>query len=265
MKTLKHAWQVFWRCRKMTLMRFLSYHKDAYIWSIISIFWTFFNILYLYLMVRPKGNLGGWSLDEIFLLQGVFAMIDSFTWSFFYQNMRLLTNEIFDGQLSVHLLKPINPQFFLMTRYNNYNNVFRFMIGLGLFIHSVINLKLAITLGSLLLFLAVALIGLFTIYLLWFGIATFNFWTDRLNNINDIMPSMRDFWLVPRNVYSGLIGLIVTSIIPIALIVSVPSEIILGQIDWRAIARLALFASILFVITRKFFYFSLQKYSSVGQ
>jgi len=265
MKTkIKKYWQLFWYFRKLQLMRQLEYRTDFIFWGFVSLMWSGFTFFFFSLIVRVSGNIGGWNEYQIYLLISVFTILDAFTWSFFYHNMRYYTNYVFSGDLSQFLTKPIDTQFLMMTQNNTYNNIFRLIMGIVMLLWSINKLQLEISLLSFVWFFYTFIVAMLFVYFLWFCISTLSFYVEKLDNINDIIPSLRQMWQVPEEVYTGFFSVLFRFIIPLGLITSIPTKILLGQQPWVSTIYLSVFTVLMMIISRIFFKFSLRKYGSVG-
>ena len=262
--TKNKYWILFWKFRQLHLMRQMEYRGDFLFWSIVATMWTLFNFFFFTLIAGVNGGIGGWSVLEIYILIAVFSLVDTFTWSFFYVNMREYTDSVFSGKINMLLTKPIDTQFMLMTQSNSLNNILRFFVGIGVLIWAVPQLDVTITFIHWLLFIAMFVVSLSFIYFLWFTLSTFAFWVEKLNNINNMIPAMRRIWQVPRQVYTGATSVLLTIIMPIGLVVSIPSEILINKAAPFFMIYLTAFAVGMFFISRWFFNFSIKKYSGIG-
>lgn len=258
-------WRVFWQFRKIQLMRLFEYRGNFFFWTLISIVWTLFNLFFFSLIIRAGGGIGGWNPQEIYLLLGIFTIIDSFTWSFFYHNMVLYTQAIYQGKLSQLLTKPIDTQFLLMVQSNSYTNAFRLFIGIAIFLFSYRQLGLTHNWWQWLIFVLLLVNSLMLLYALWFIISTLAFWVEKLDNINEIIPMLRRVFQVPRSIYTGVASFIFTVLFPLALISSIPSEFLLSKLSPQWFAISFILTAVAVLISRQFFHFSLKKYSGVGQ
>ncbi|MFZ5376454.1 MAG: ABC transporter permease [Patescibacteria group bacterium] len=265
LNNLKKYWRVFWILRKLQLEILFEYRTNFYLWTLISTIWTLFNIFLLSVLVGVKGEIAGWTKDQLFLLTGIFIMLDAFTWSFFYHNMRKYTESIFDGSFDLLLSKPVDSQFMIMVRGNSFNNILRLIVGIYLTLKSSHVLQLQLSWQHLSLFLMTFFASLLMIYLIWFFIATFSIWFERLDNIHEIVPVLRRISQLPTNVYQGLLSIIFTVIVPLCLTTTVPTEILLGRLNWLWIVYLQSFTLLLFLFTRFFYFYSIKKYSGIGQ
>ena len=250
--------------RKLHLMRFMEYRGDFAFWMIISTLWTVFNFFFFAILVDVKGNIAGWNRNELFLLLGVFTLNDAFTWSFFYHNMQNYSRMIFDGSLNNFLLRPLDTQYLLMTNYNNYTNFPRFFIGIGTIIWAAYQLQLQLSLWQIVIFIILFFTSLLFIYFSWFIISTLSFYVEKLDNINEIIPTMREVYKLPRSVFVGIFSVIFNVIFPLGLVSSVPSEILLGKFSagWSLYFLAVTFFVIIF--SRWFFKFSVKRYSGVA-
>lgn len=257
-------WQLFWAYRKLRLMKMIEYRTSFIFWSVVSLFWTFFNLFFFYIITDISDTLGGWTKSELFIVVGIFMIFEAFIWSFFYRNMGLYTKSIFDGSLDLILTKPVDPQYLLSVQDNSYTNILRFLIGVVVLITSVQQLPIQPSIVQVLLFVISLGIGLVMIYSCWFILATFAFWIEKLDNINEAFVSAREMFRVPKTVYTGVFAFIFTILIPLLLITTVPAEVLIGRASWQWLVFQLITTAIFFVIARKFFLFSIKKYSSAG-
>lgn len=261
---MKKYWSIFFALRKIQLLRMLEYRADFFFWAFISLMWTGFNYFYFGLIFSKGNGIEGWNYDQIMLLVSFYTMIDAFTWSIFYPNMQAYTKEIFNGELSRYLLLPVNSVYLILSRHATYDNLPRFFVGLFVLIHTINKLNLALSIWQILLSIIVFCFGILLVYSCWFILATIAFWVERLENINEIMPQLRTLYQVPASVFTGIPGFVISFIVPLGLITTLPSEIILGSQNNFFIIFLILSSLAFFAIAVIFFKFSIKKYSSVG-
>jgi ABC-2 type transport system permease protein len=260
----KRYWYLFWQFRKMQLLVMLEYRGDFYFWLVVGVMWTFFNFFFFSVIVGVNGHIGTWTKPEMYILLSIFTILDGFTWSWFYENMTKYTRSIFSGQFSNLLLKPIDSQFMVMTQKNGYSEIFRFLIGIGMIIWSIKQLDHPVTVWQILATTGLMGCALLFIYHLWFLVSTFAFWVEKVDNINEVVPTFRRVWQVPREVYTGVMSSVFTVVIPIGLVTSIPSEVLVGKGSWQWTMYFVLFTLALMIISRAFFYYSARKYSGVA-
>ncbi|MDA1079388.1 MAG: ABC-2 family transporter protein [bacterium] len=245
-------------------MRMIEYRGDFIFWAVVSILWTGFNFFFFSLILRVSNTIAGWSTDEMYLLLGVFTVLDALTWTFFHRNMHEYTQHIFTGSLTTLLTKPINTIFLLTMGTNNYNNVFRFLIGCVVIVISVQRVGASPSIIEVALFLLALLAAALLIYAIWFICSTTAFWIEKLDNINEVVPGLRRVMQVPRGVFAGATSILFTIILPFSLVASVPSEILLQRAEPKWVVWLFVSSLLSLILAHTFFYFALKRYSSVG-
>lgn len=261
---MKKYWKLFLAFRKIQFLKMMEYRSDFWFWMFVSLMWTGFNYFYFGLVFSQGNGIEGWSYDQILLLISFYTMIDAFTWSIFWPNMSHFTTEVFNGEMSKYLVKPVNSIFMILTQYSTYHNIPRFLVGFFVLLHSIQKLGLTISLWKILLATIVFCFGLILIYSCWFILATLSFWVDRLTNINEIMPQFRSIYQVPAKVFTGIPGFIFSFLIPLGLVTTLPSEILIGTGKMINVAYLVFMSLVFFGISVKFFNISIKKYTSVG-
>jgi ABC-2 type transport system permease protein len=264
MSHLRIYWIVFWKFRKIQLMRMMEFRANFIFWTVVSLIWTFFHIFFFTLVLGVSSEIGGWNTAQIYVLQSVFTIIDAIIWLFFYQNMQDYSRDVFNGTLNQHLLRPIDPQFILMTQNNSYNNVLRFLVGVGMLTWSVQRLPQPVSLFQVLLAILFIFLSLIFVYSLWFCLTTLSFWIERLDNINEIMPSTRRVFQVPPTIYTGVTSFVLMVLLPLGLVTSVPSQVLFGTLAPTTAIYFTVFTVLLALFSRWFFMFSIKKYTGVA-
>jgi len=257
-------WHFFWQARKIHLMRTLEYRANFVFWTVTSIAWACFNFFFFGLLINVNNGFAGWSTFELYTVVAIYTMLDAFIWSVFHLNMQAYTSSIFSGDLNTLLLKPIDTQFLLMTQNNSYTNVARFLLGLTVLIYSLLQLGVVPSIWQILVFIFTFSTGLVFLYNIWFMLSTLAFWVDKLDNINDILPSMDRIWQVPRGVFTGSASMLFTFIFPLLLVTSLPSEVLLNKVTWPGPVYFFLVTCITALASRFFFQYSIQRYSGIA-
>ncbi len=256
--------QLFIRFRYIDIMKMLEYRSSFIFWVLINILWSLFNILFFSILVGVSGSIGGWNRQEVFVLLGIFTIIDAFTWSLFYANMTEYAEDIFNGRLSLLLCRPVNTQFYILTKKLNPQIIFRLMIGAVITLHSLSELDVSLSPLQILLFVFFLMVSLLFLYSFWFMLTTCAFFFERLENLNEIIPSIRRLWQVPRSVYQGAISVSLTGVIPFLLIASLPSEILLNRFSYPVLVYYLGITLIIFFLSKVFFNFAVRHYSGMA-
>lgn len=248
----------------MRLRVSLAYRANIIFWTIISVCWTFFNFFFFFLLTSITGDLGGWSLNEVYVLVGVFTILDALIWSWLYDSMANVTRSIYEGTLDFLLIKPVDSQFMLSFSHIGLSNSMRLLLGIAVLIKSVQATGLSPSLLDWMLFVILFLCGVAMFYSFWLSVACLSFFADRLESIHEIFPGIRRLMEVPSGVYQGAMATIVTVIVPISLITNVPAESLLGSLDPAKASYFLFFTVFTLLASRKWYQFCVRRYSGIG-
>lgn len=261
---LSTYWRLFWHFRKLRLMTMMEYRGDFFFWTFISTMWAVLNFFSFSMIAQVNGQIGGWPAAHVYVLLSVFTMLDAFIWDWIYHNMDEYRRLVVTGEFTFVLLKPVSPEFLLLLQQNAYNNVTRFILGFATLLYWVHKLQLTITYVTLGLFVLLFMTSILFVASIWFMLATLTLWLERIDNINEIVPNLRQLWQVPGSVYQGVVSSLFTYVIPIALVVTLPSQAILGVASFQLILFYVGLTAFLAVLSQRFFRYSLTKFQGVG-
>jgi ABC-2 type transport system permease protein len=248
------------RVLSMSVQRLLEFRKNFVLWSTISTSWAIFSLLFYSILFGQTKTIAGWSQHDMYLLIGTYMIIDSFTWTVFWNPIRMYVDAVFNGTLDFFLIKPADDQFLLTMQRISFSNITRILIG----IYLVATHLESISILQLFVYVFFIICSLVTIYSVWFITATFSLWAERLNNIKEIVPTLRNIWSVPAEVYSGFVGAILTIVVPLALITTTPTRVLLHEFRLQEIFIFITMSVVMFSISRIFFFFSIKRYASAS-
>ncbi|MEW6737538.1 MAG: ABC-2 family transporter protein [Acidobacteriota bacterium] len=221
------------------------------------------NLFAISLFFTSNESFGGWSYAEAAVVLGVFVTVEGFISSCLYPNLNRISEHIRMGTLDFLLLKPIDSQFVISTR-NIYILRFADML-LGLIvIYWALQQLPAVTTINLLLAALLLISGLVMVYSLWFLLATMSFWFVKVENITELFNTFFSAGRLPITAFPTWIRRILTYVVPIAFITTVPAQALTGQLNpWNVLVSIVL-ALALFICSRTFWYFALRNYTSAS-
>jgi ABC-2 type transport system permease protein len=245
-------------------MREATYRADFFIWSVVTIGWFIFNIVFWQLLFANVDSIAGWSKGQVFVLQGFYLMLDFVIWGIFYGSLRYFPQKVHRGELDFHLTKPVNAQFLVSFNQYNLNQLTSLMLGVCLLAYGLNLDQISPSITDIIYAFIIFLIGSIFIYSGYFITVCAAFWLDRLNNIVYLFPGIRAFYRVPRPAYRGYLGIIFTFIIPATLITTLPSKTLFGQYSYQLVLYLFIFALITLKLSNWIFKRGLMQYSSAN-
>ena len=176
-------------------------------------------------------TLNGWTLSQMLVLLGVFYLVWGVSDLIFDPSMTQFMEQVRLGTLDFTLLKPANSQFLVTLRYQALVQVAQVALGAVVLAVGLTRLGQAITLGNALAFLLTLACGLVLVYAILLVLATLSFWFVRVDNIMVIYAAFFDAGRFPVDVYPGWLRLTLSTVVPIGVAVTVPSQAISGRLD----------------------------------
>ena len=218
----------------------------------------------------------GWNEYQYFAFMATGMLINALVEALFMPNMANFSELIRTGNLDFALLKPIDTQFLISFEKMDLAMLNQILLSVGLLIYALSNLptgtEVSVTIGSVALYVLFIVVGVTILYSLMISLASTAIWFGRNQGLYDFWFYITVFARYPRSIYQtatpagDVIRFVFTFILPILVVVTVPSRVLLntlGTQSWLAGIGLAA-AGIGLVVSRMIFTWSLRSYRSAS-
>jgi ABC-2 type transport system permease protein len=243
----------------------MQYRANFLIMLPVHLAWTLQEVFTILIIYLYTDKVWSWSKYEIILLLGTYFVVDSLLTSVIFPNINALSEKIRTGQLDFFILKPIDSQFLILTYKINLSLVYAFAVGIALICVSLINLDtVVITPLNFIMYLLLTINGFLIFAFLLYIIASLTFWTVQIDYIRDIFVTFAQLARKPFEIYPKPLRQIVIYLIPLGFIAYVPTGFLLGKLSFLWCSISFIFTPILFLLSRKMWFFSLKAYESVS-
>ncbi|MBI2022112.1 ABC-2 family transporter protein [Candidatus Daviesbacteria bacterium] len=228
--------------------------------SIISLIITlvFVNTIFLY-----TKELNHWNKYQMLFLLGISRIILSIFYGLFHRGISFITRYIRAGDLDYLLTKPVNSQFFISFRLTRPFEFINVLAGLILVGYALGGLTIGHLFINIPIFLINLICGFVILYSIYYMLATLSIWIINFYSLGSIFFIMTTPLSFPTNIYGKTVSFILTFILPIGLIISVPVEVFLRN-NFELIFAEIVVASILFLCSVSFWKFALNHYTSAS-
>ena len=246
------------------LVREMEFRANFIFSTAANTSWALLSMVLTALIFGNVREVAGWDLDRMFILTGTFVLIEHATSVLFQPNMAKLSQLVNKGELDFVLMKPMSSQFLVSTRYVDFKDLPGMFVGLAYVAIGVGRLGLqpsALDVGQFLLLLLCALLS---VYAIWFITVTFALWTGRINNIAYLIMPFMDLGRMPSDIFRGLLRPLVTFVIPIAVISTLPSRALLGVLEPGMTPYQVGLTGALLWASHRFWNYSLTRYTSAS-
>lgn len=218
------------------------------------------------ILFSSRETVNGWSVWETLTLMGIYLVVQAVKNLVIGPSINALSGlggELWTGSFDFTLLKPVPTQFYVSVRNWSLWSVLDLLIGLAILMAALFNLSASAGMPDIFLFLLSMLVSLGLVYaiLLALGSAAFWYLGTPLLWIYDSFMQMARF---PVGIYPGFLRLLLTWVLPVGFIVTVPAQALIGRLGWLELAGGGLLAVILFIGSSWFFRFSVRRYASAS-
>ncbi|WP_437202686.1 ABC transporter permease [Planctomicrobium sp. SH664] len=255
-----------------SLVRELTFRANFVIEVITRMFWFTAQIVLFEIIYSKVPMIQDWNRYEYFAFMATGMLINALVEAFFMSNIANLSELIRTGNLDFVLLKPIDTQFLVSLESVDYAMVNQVLLSLALLWYSLSKLAVTITLGHVGMYLLYVAVGVTFFYSLMIALASTSVWMGRNQGLYDFWFYVTSFARYPQNFYrqsfdGGLLWFTLSFVLPILLVVTVPSRILLEKaLEPSAIVLIIapLAALIALVVSRQIFTWSLSRYRSAS-
>ena len=217
----------------------------------------------LFVMFANAESVGGWSFTEALALLGVFMVFEAFIDLFMYPNLNKVPEYIRKGNMDFFLLKPVSSQFMVSFRYASVWRLPELLLGLSLVFYGMVRTD-ALSLPSVLLTLALLLCGAAIVYAIWFMLTTTAFWLVKVDNISELFYAFFSAGRFPVSAFPVWARFVLTFIVPIAFITTVPAAAAVGRLEWPLALGGVVTALLLLLVSHAFWRYAVANYTSAS-
>ena len=211
-------------------------------------------------------DLHGWDYASAQAVLGVFLVVSALRGLVMGPSLDSLSGmdgEVWRGEFDFTLLRPVRTQFLVSVRKWRLLALFDLILGVLVLGTAVSNMQTSLTIPQIFSFLLALTAGLLILYAILLAAASLAFWNPGFM-ITWVFDSIFQMARYPVGIYPGWLRLVLTWIIPVGIITTVPATALSGELLPGLLATSLLFA-FLFVGAASFlFRTGLRRYASAS-
>jgi ABC-2 type transport system permease protein len=220
--------------------------------------------IFISLVFSRVQSINGWTQDQALLVLGVGTLISGLGSLTFFPFMYDFGKKILRGEFDAILIKPVNTLFASAFCWVDVEDLITVPNSIILIIYALIRIDNNFSIFNLFIFIVLILSSLLILFSLLTLIQSLSFKHIRINSVQDFFWAMVDTNKYPVKAMKEISTFVWILVFPIALISSVPAEVLFGRYDWPWITSSFVFSLFLFWLSKKVFYSSLRHYSSAS-
>ncbi len=255
---------LWWSFFSNTLTRDMEF-KANFIGSLIidavyyGVHFFFFSIIFSYVDV-----LGQFTAADVKIFLVITFLADTVYMMLFSGNLFMLNRLIVSGDLDFALIRPVNGQFMVSFRYVRSYAIISLGI-LGLLLGKLIaENPNEISYYNILLFLLSFFIGQLVWYSIDFMIGCLAFWFKNFTVGGWLSREFLKFAERPDSIYTGLLRRTMFTVLPMALLSSIPARMLIYGPGWDFLLWQIFIAIIFMILSRLVWKTGIQKYESAS-
>ena len=242
----------------------MQYRLEFLVGGVLALFWTSWSIVPIVVVFQGRAAVAGWSFEEALVVVGWFTLMKGVLEGAVNPSLSAVVEAIRKGTLDFVLLKPADAQFLVSTARFAPWRAADVLGGLALFaiaFHRMGRVPSAADAG-----LAVVLLGCATLvlYSLWILVVSAAFFVVKVDNLSFLFVSIYDAARWPVSIFRGLLRVLFTFVIPLALMTTYPALALLGKLDARLLAEAIGVAALFAVASRAVWKRSIGHYTSAS-
>ncbi len=250
-----------------SLIREMNFKANFILWMFTELLWFVGQIVFIEVLFQYVNRIGDWTKWEVVLLVGTHQIIGQLFQAFFYVNVANLPELVRTGKLDFMLLLPIDSQFAVSTRQFGMDNVVNAFVGIAIVAFSLVKLHVIPHALQVLLFVVALGLGVTIHYSIMFLLATLSFWIVRAQGLIYGYFNLFNIARYPDAIFRpGFFRFVFSWIIPVIVVANVPARLLMrGFVEpWPLLLQLVIAATFCAGMSRLFFRFALQHYSSAS-
>ncbi len=208
-----------------------QYRADFLVDGAIEILWSATALAPLLVAFQGRAAIAGWSFGEALTVLGFFTLLAAVLEGVVNPSLVAVIQHVRKGTLDFVLLKPIDAQFLVSTARIYPWRAINAVTAAVIFALAFRALGRAPTLADCALagvFFAAAVTAL---YSLWLLVVSAAFYAVKIDNAADLLNAVFDAARWPSSVFRGAARFVVTFVVPLALMTTVPARALLGHLD----------------------------------
>ncbi len=244
----------------------LAYRVNFFITLLHSLLNLGIGILSIVVIFSQVNSIHGWNFTSTLALLGTYLILGAIRTIVFgpsFDKLVGLDGEVWTGRMDFTLLRPAPIQLLASMRHWRLLPIIDLLMGIGVTCAAVLQMGQAMTLEHIITFLCALAIGVIVLYAILLFFASLVFWSPGLLAtwvFDDVFQMAR----YPLGLYPGWVQLVLTWIIPVGIITTIPAEALTGTLSLFTLLVSALFAFLLVIATSLFFHLGLRRYASAS-
>jgi ABC-2 type transport system permease protein len=251
---------------RASLQEEMAYRANFFINLLYSLLNLATGVLGIAVLFGQVEMVQGWTFAGTLALLGIYLIVGALRNLVIGPSLEALggmDGEVWNGTLDFTLLRPANTQFLASFRRWRPFALFDLLLGVGVLSAAATVLGQTLTAARLAAFLAALGAGVTILYAILLAFTALVFWSPGFL-FTWVFDGLFQMARYPLGVYPGWLRLVLTWVVPVGVITTIPAEALTGVLAPGALAGSLLLALTLFGAASGFFRIAVRRYASAS-
>lgn len=247
----------------------LAFRANFLVKIFVEVLWLSILLLFYQTIFSKTSAVAGWTQSEYLFFIGCHYALAGLIETLFLENCTGFPELIRTGDLDFILLRPIDEQFLVTTRWVDWSTAPNVLLGAGVMGFALRDMHWQFDPFRLGAFAVLFVCGAAMAYSFLLLLTSLSVWMVRNQSLMELWWLFTTLMRYPREIYQGRwgfpFGLFFTFVIPVVLVVNVPAHVMVKPLrEPYLLAVMAMAACVLVWLSRRFFRYALQSYRSAS-
>lgn len=261
---LKKMCSLEWSLFKLSLIADMQAPFNLAVQFVNDILWYLMQIVLFESIYLHVDQLGGWGIAEMRTFLGVLFLVDALHMILFAHNFDLFSEKIARRDLDPILLRPVSSQQLMTSEKMQCGFILNALFALAWLLWSLSLLPQGFPWVRSLLLLVVISVALSIYYATRLIFCTLALLITRAEHFHELYFSFFKMGQRPDRIYGPAIRYVILLLIPVAMVASVPTRVLVDEADSTALPALLAGAVVSLFVANRFWHWSVRRYMMIG-
>jgi ABC-2 type transport system permease protein len=225
-----HALRVVRSLLRASALLAVQYRLEFFVEGALAIFWQAVTIIPLWVVFGTRESVAGWTFSEALVVIGWFMALKAFLEGAVSPSLMSVIEHVRKGTLDFVLLKPVDAQLLVSFAKVEPWRVIDLLGATAVFVYAFRQLGYAPGPRQIAAAAAMLLAALLVMYSIAIVVVSIAFVAVRVDNLMFLFQSIFDAARWPSSVFRGVLAVLFTFVLPLALMTTYPALALLGKL-----------------------------------
>lgn len=252
---------------RFSFSKALEFRVDFFFRIVMDTMFYLVNIFLYKVLYLHSATVGGFTESQAMIFVMSYLFLNSLMMTILGNNLWWFPIYINRGDLDYYLIRPVSSQFILSLREIAANSLVNVILALTLLVWAFMNYietNGAIPLLNIASYIIFLLVGLYLYYLVRMSLMLPVFWTHAGRGFDEIFWNVQHAMQRPDAIFTGWVRNLLTTILPLALMVSYPARILFEGPSFELVGHIIIVTIVYSCFYQWLWRLALKNYSSAS-